>query len=88
MICENGSSVGICTRCFCKFGTDLYAQLVLINKISTSELRQKFIKSALLVGFNRKILQFSRVMVLAPDQIKTSLRSPLDTPESLEVVEK
>ncbi len=35
---------------FCTFGTDLHAQSVLINKISASELSQKFIKSALLVG--------------------------------------
>ena len=33
------------------FGTDLYAQSVLINKIFASELSRKFIKSALLVGF-------------------------------------
>ncbi len=36
--------------CFCTFGTDLCARSVLINKISASELRRKFIKSALLVG--------------------------------------
>ncbi len=35
---------------FLTFGADLHAQSVLINKISASELRQKFIKSALLVG--------------------------------------
>ncbi len=35
---------------FCTFGADLYAQSVLINKISESELSRKFIKSALLVG--------------------------------------
>ncbi len=35
---------------FCTFGADLYAQLVLINKISTSELTQKFIRSVFLVG--------------------------------------
>ncbi len=35
---------------FCTLGVDLYAQSVLINKISASELRQEFIKSALLVG--------------------------------------
>ena len=28
-----------------------YAQLVLINKVSASELIQKFVKSALLVGY-------------------------------------
>ncbi len=32
------------------FGTDLSAQSVLISKISSSELRRKFVKSALLVG--------------------------------------
>ena len=36
---------------FCTFGTDLYAQSVLINKTSTSELSWKFIQSALLVGY-------------------------------------
>ncbi len=36
---------------FCTFGTDLYAQSVIINNISASELSRKFIKSALLVGF-------------------------------------
>ena len=35
---------------FHTFCTDLYAQLVLISKISASELSRKFIKSALLVG--------------------------------------
>ena len=35
---------------FSTFGTDLYVQSVLINKISASELSRKFIKSALLVG--------------------------------------
>ncbi len=42
----------MCTlrTCFCMFGGDLYAQSVLINKISASELRRNFIKSALLVG--------------------------------------
>ena len=36
------------------FGADLHAQLVLSNKISASELRRRFIKSALLVGMWRK----------------------------------
>ncbi len=35
---------------FCTFGADLYAQSVLINKNSASELTRKFIKSAGLVG--------------------------------------
>ncbi len=35
---------------FCTFGTDLYAQSVMISKISASELRRKSIKSELLVG--------------------------------------
>ena len=35
---------------FCMFGTNLYAQSVVINKISASELSRKSIKSALLVG--------------------------------------
>ncbi len=37
---------------FCMFGTDLYAQSVLINKISALELSRKLIKSALLVGYD------------------------------------
>ncbi len=36
---------------FCTFGTDVYAQSVLINKISALELSRKFTKSALLVGY-------------------------------------
>ncbi len=53
---QNGSSIGIYTvqytlhTHFCTFGTDLYAQSMLINRISASELSQKFIQSALLVG--------------------------------------
>ncbi len=35
---------------FCTFRVDLFAPSVLINKISASELSQKFIKSALLVA--------------------------------------
>ncbi len=35
---------------FCTFGADLYAQSVIIHKISASELSRRFIKSALLVG--------------------------------------
>ncbi len=51
--CKNGSSVRICMRCMhvlARFASILYAQTVLIDKISASELRRKFIKSALLVG--------------------------------------
>ncbi len=51
---QNVSSVGVCTYTmhtrFCMFGTKLYAQSVLINKISASELSRKFVMSALLVG--------------------------------------
>ncbi len=51
---QNGSSVGTCTHCvrvfFCTFDVDSYAQSAIINKISASELRRKFIKGALLVG--------------------------------------
>ncbi len=50
---QNGSSVGIHTHCihvFCTFGADFFAQSVLINKISASELSRKFSKTALLVG--------------------------------------
>ena len=39
-----------CTHVFARLGTDSHAQSVLIDKISASELRRKFIKSALLVG--------------------------------------
>ena len=35
---------------FCTLGSDLYAQSVISNKITASELRRKFINSALLVG--------------------------------------
>ncbi len=35
---------------FARLAPDLYAQSVIIDKISASELRRKFIKSALLVG--------------------------------------
>ncbi len=45
--------VRICTHCahfLAHFGTDLHAHSVLSNKISASELSQKFIKSALLAG--------------------------------------
>ncbi len=35
---------------FCTFGANLYAQSVLIDKISASELSLKFIMGALLVG--------------------------------------
>ena len=52
--CKNGSSVGMCTSCihvFASSSTDLHAQSALIDKISASELRRKFIKSALLVGY-------------------------------------
>ena len=60
---RTGSSVGICTtQCmhvfFCTFGTDLYAQLVLSNKTSASELSRKFIESALLVGEEVKKKEF------------------------------
>ncbi len=53
------------------FGTDLQAQSVLISKILGSELRRKFIKSALLVGyvvFNQysDIVTKSRVLLYLP----------------------
>ena len=51
---QNGSSVGICTRCIHVFARlvpiNSHAQSVLINKFYASELSWKFIKSALLVG--------------------------------------
>ncbi len=40
---------------FARLGGDLHAQSGLISKISASELRGKFIKSALLVGYRHKI---------------------------------
>ena len=51
---QNGCSVGICTRCmhvFARLAPIYYAQSVLINKISASELNRKVIKSALLIGY-------------------------------------
>ena len=42
---------------FRTLGTDLYAQPVLINKISASELSRKFIKSVLLVGMTETAQQ-------------------------------
>ena len=39
---------------FCPFGADLFAQSVLVDKISVSELSRKFTKSALLVGLPKK----------------------------------
>ncbi len=51
---QNGSAVGIrathCMHVFARLGADLYAQSVIINKISASELSRMFIKSALSVG--------------------------------------
>ena len=56
--CKNAYPVGICARFmrvfFCMFGTDLYAQPVIINKISASELRRKFNKSAFIVGWTTR----------------------------------
>ncbi len=52
-VMQNESSVEICTHCihtFCTFGTNLCAQLALINTIFASELSRKFIKGPLLVG--------------------------------------
>ncbi len=50
---QNGSSVGICTHCthfFARLAQNLYAQSVLISKISALELSRKFINDLLLVG--------------------------------------
>ena len=50
---QNGISAGIRTgrrHVFARFGADLYARSVLLDKISATELSRKFIKSALLVG--------------------------------------
>ena len=48
-----------CMHVFCTFGTNLYTQSVLINKISASELSQKFIKRALLVGYTQYAVEYS-----------------------------
>ncbi len=42
------------THIACTFGADLYPQSVLVNNISASELSQKLIKSALLVGHSQR----------------------------------
>ncbi len=50
---QNGSSVGICTRCvhvFARLAPICVLSRCLFNKISASELSRKVIKSALLVG--------------------------------------
>ena len=54
---QNGLSIGICTHCthiFCTFGADLRDESWIINKLFSSELSRKFIKSPLLVGERRK----------------------------------
>ncbi len=51
---QSGSSVGN-TVFFCTFGTDLYAQSVISNKIAASELGRKFNKGPLLVGQQQKL---------------------------------
>ncbi len=43
--------VHIAYKFFAVFGADLYAQSVISNKNPASELRRKFIKGALLVGY-------------------------------------
>ena len=43
--------VHVMQKFLARFGADLHAQSVLSSKISASELRRKFIKSALLVGY-------------------------------------
>ena len=55
---------------FCTFRADLYAQSVLINEISASELSRKFIKSALLAGQSRNRL--SEKSTLSPKVYTTS----------------
>ena len=54
---QDESSVGTYTRCthiFARLAPILYAQSVLIDKISVSELCRELLKSALLVGRERK----------------------------------
>ena len=51
---QNGSSAGTCTsrmHVFARLAPIWYARSVLLNEISASELRRKFIKSMLLVGY-------------------------------------
>ncbi len=47
---------------FACFRADLYAQSVIINKVSASELRRKIIKSALLVG-QMQITQHGKLLL-------------------------
>ena len=44
--------------CFCKFGADLHAQSVLIDKMSAPELSREFTKSAFVVGWVPFVLAF------------------------------
>ena len=59
---------------FGTFGTELYAQSVLSNKISALELTRKFIKSALLVGFS---VSFSLSLSLSLSQIGAFIREAM-----------
>ncbi len=45
------------------FGANLHAQLVLINKVYALELSRKFIKSALLVGYQWSLVHYSRALL-------------------------
>ncbi len=70
-------------RFFCTFGTDLYAQSVLTNKISASELSRKFIKGPLLVGCdsvsqkNVKNKSFTNSAFTHTEEIIPEIRPPL-----------
>ncbi len=52
---------------FCTSGTDLHAQSVLVNKISASELRRKFIKSALLLVGKHNFFNLKKKVFLTYD---------------------
>ena len=61
VVCKNGSSVGMRTRCVRVFFGTFWRPICMLsrllsNKISASELRRKFIKSALLVGWVANLL--------------------------------
>ncbi len=55
---------------FCKFGTDLYAQSVLISKISASELSRKFIGTALLVGSHDTLVRACHKVGHGPKKVE------------------
>ncbi len=77
---QNESSVGISTRVFARWVPILFAQSVLINRISALKLSRKFIKSALLVGYSSPPLS---PKILLPEQNFSSSTSSVPLPCSL-----